>query len=91
VRTGWHLVGGSVALNPDTGHTSTMTLKSAATLAMIGTLLLTILVAVDFINAVLSVVRGLIPAMGLSSSLIYLFDSLTVTLFFWAFNGGQDG
>ena len=66
-----------------------MTLKNAAFLALIGTLLLTILLAVDFIDAVLGVVRGLIPAMALLRSLIYLLASLTVTVFFWVFRRGQ--
>src|ERR1035441_1308711 len=54
-----------LAPNTQTGHTSTMTLKNAAFLALIGTLLLTILLSADFINAVLAVVRGLIPGMAL--------------------------
>ena len=58
-----------------------MNLKNAASLALIGTLLLTILVAADFINVVLAVVRGLIPAMALLRSLVYLFASATVTAF----------
>jgi hypothetical protein len=66
-----------------------MTLKNAATLALIGTLLLTILVAADFIHTVSGVVRGLIPAMALLRSLIYLFASLTVTVFFYVFNRAQ--
>jgi hypothetical protein len=43
----------------------------------------------DFINAVLGVVRGLIPAMALLRSLVYLFASSTVTAFFWVFRRGQ--
>ena len=67
----------------------TMTLKNAANLAMIGMLLLTILVAADFIDAVLAVVRGLIPAMALLRSLVYIFASLTVTVFLYVFNRAQ--
>ena len=66
-----------------------MTLKNAAFLALIGTLLLTILLSADFINAVLAVVRGLIPGMALLRSLIYLFASLAVTVFFYVFNRAQ--
>jgi hypothetical protein len=54
-----------------------MTLKNAAFLALIGTLLLTITLAGDFINAVLGVVRGLVPAMAVLGSLVYLVASLT--------------
>jgi uncharacterized membrane protein len=63
-----------------------MTLKNAAFLALIGTLLLTITLAGDFINAVLGVVRGLVPAMAVLGSLVYLVASLTVTVFFYVFN-----
>jgi hypothetical protein len=66
-------------------HTSTMTLKTAATLALFGTLLLTVLLAIDFVNSVLAVSRGLIPAMTVLRSLIYAFESLTVSLFFYVF------
>ena len=41
-----------------------MTSKSAAFLAMIGMLLLTILLAADFIHTVLGVVRDVVPADG---------------------------
>ena len=66
-----------------------MTLKTAATLALIGTLLLTVLLAIDFVDSVLAVVRGLIPAMAVLRSLIYLVASLTVTVFFYVFNRAQ--
>jgi len=39
-----------VASTAGTIHTATMTLKNAATLALIGTLLLTVLLAMDFLN-----------------------------------------
>ena len=66
-----------------------MNLKSAALLALIGTLLLTILLAADFINTVLGVLRDVIPAMALLRSLVYLFASLSVTVFFYVFNRAQ--
>ena len=65
-----------------------MTTKSAALLAMIGMLLLTILLAADFINTVLGVVREIIPAMALLRSLVYLVAGLTVTVFFYVFQRG---
>jgi hypothetical protein len=76
----------TVAPASETGHTTTVTLKNAAFLALIGTLLLTITLAGDFINAVLGVVRGLVPAMAVLGSLVYFFASLTVTVFFYVFN-----
>ncbi len=76
--------------NADTGHTSTMTLKNVTTLALVGMLLLTILVAVDFIRTILGVLGGFVPAMALLRSLIYLVASLTVTVFFWVFARTQN-
>jgi hypothetical protein len=66
-----------------------MNLKSAAFLALVGMLLLTILSAADFVNIILGVVRGLIPAMAIVRSLVYLFASLCVTIFFWIFHRSQ--
>jgi len=44
-----------------------MTVKTAAFLALIGTLLLTVLLAIDFVDSVLAVTRGLIPAIDFSA------------------------
>ena len=73
----------------ETGHTATMTLNSAAFLAFVGTLLLTVVVAVDAFRNVSGVLGGFVPAMALLRSLIYLFASLTVTAFFWVFSRAQ--
>jgi hypothetical protein len=66
-----------------------MNLKNAALLALIGTLLLTVLLAADFIRTVSGILRDIIPAMALLRSLIHLLASLTVTLFFYVFNRAQ--
>ena len=66
-----------------------MSLKNAAFLALIGTFLLTILLAADFIKTVSGVLNDVIPAMVLIRSLVYLFSGLSVTLFFYAFNRAQ--
>jgi hypothetical protein len=66
-----------------------MTLKTASTLALIGTLLLTILLAIDFVDAVLAVARGLTPALSVLRSFIYLVASLTATFFFFIFSRAQ--
>lgn len=78
-----------VALIAGNVPTSTMTLKNAATLALVGTLPLTILLAADFLKTVSGVHRDLVPAMALLRSLIYLFASITVTAFFFVFNRTQ--
>jgi hypothetical protein len=66
-----------------------MNLKSAALLALIGTLVLTILLAVDLVNVILGVMRDLIPMLALFRSLVYFFASLSATVFFYYFNKSQ--
>ena len=63
-----------------------MNLRNAAFLAFIGTLLLTVLVAADFVNAVIGFLRNLVPAMAVLRSLIYVFATVCVTLFFYVFS-----
>jgi hypothetical protein len=70
-------------------HTPTMTLKNAAFLALVGTAILTILLVSDLIFDVLNVMRGLIPATTMLSSLIHAFAALTVTVFFYVFHKTQ--
>ena len=66
-----------------------MTLKSAALLALIGMLLLTILLAMDFIRTATGVLSDVIPAMALLRSLVYLIAGLCVTVFFYVFQSSQ--
>ncbi|HEX4593245.1 MAG TPA: hypothetical protein VH157_03170 [Bryobacteraceae bacterium] len=66
-----------------------MNLKSAALLALVGMILLSVLTIADFINVLLGVLRDLIPAMMLLRSIIYLLASLGVTVFLWAFHRSQ--
>jgi hypothetical protein len=63
-----------------------MTLKNAAFLALIGTILTTLLLVYNLIFSVLNVIRGLIPLDTLFSTLIYAFASLTVAVFFFVFH-----
>jgi hypothetical protein len=83
------LIGPWFGFTAETVHTATMTLKNAATLALIGTHVLTVLLAIDFVNSFLALARGLIPAMAVLRILIYLFASLTVTEFFYVFTRAQ--
>jgi len=62
-----------------------MSLKNAALLALIGTVLLTVLVLAHFITTILGVIRDLIPAMALLTSLVHLFASFSVLVFFYVF------
>jgi hypothetical protein len=66
-----------------------MTLKSAATLALIGTLLLTFVLAADFITTVSGVLSDVVPAIALLRSLIYLFASVSALVFFYVFSKAQ--
>ena len=62
-----------------------MTIKGAALLALIGMILLTLLVLAGFIRDITSVLDGLIPALRIVASLIYLIASVGVAVFFWVF------
>jgi hypothetical protein len=62
-----------------------MTVKGASLLALVGMLLLTIVMTWSFIRTIMAIVDGLLPALAFVSSLIYLFASLAVTVFFFVF------
>jgi sterol desaturase/sphingolipid hydroxylase (fatty acid hydroxylase superfamily) len=66
-----------------------MNLKSAAFLALIGTLLLSLLLALDFINTISGVAQGAIASTAQVRSLIYLLASLGVTVFFYSYHRSQ--
>jgi hypothetical protein len=70
-------------------HTPTMTPKNAALLALIGTILMTALLMWNFVFTLISVLRDLVPAVTLFSSVIYAFGSLTVAVFFYVFHRAQ--
>ncbi len=62
-----------------------MTLKTAAFLALVGMILLTIVAVVGFIINASGWVHGVVPAIRVLTSFIYVLASLGVTLFFWAY------
>jgi uncharacterized membrane protein len=66
-------------------YTSTMSLKNAALFALIGMMLLTVFLAVDFIDTILNVARGLVPAMKLPTAFVALLASVGLTVFFYVF------
>ena len=66
-----------------------MTLKSASILALLGSFLVTALVAVNFFNVIAGVFRGIIPAMAIVPCFIYLFAGIALTAFFWVFSRSQ--
>ena len=63
-----------------------MSLKSAAFLALIGTILVTILRLYDLISTITNVIGGLVPAIALLTSLVYAFASLSLAAFFFVFH-----
>jgi uncharacterized membrane protein YuzA (DUF378 family) len=66
-----------------------MNLKNAALLALVGTVMLTVLLIAGFIFDVLNVLRGLIPAARLLTSFIYAFAGLSAVVFLCAFHKAQ--
>ena len=62
-----------------------MNLKNAAFLALIGTILTTIVLVYNLVFAILNLMRGLIPMDALFPALIYAFASLTLAVFFYVF------
>ena len=70
-------------------HTPIMTLKNAALLALIGMVLMTALLVWNFVLTLLNVLRDLVPAVTLFSSLIYAFGAFSVMVFFFVFHKTQ--
>jgi hypothetical protein len=66
-----------------------MTLKSAALLALTGTILMTALLVWTLVLTFLNVLRDLVPAVTLFQSFIYAFGCFTVALFFYVFHRAQ--
>jgi hypothetical protein len=66
-----------------------MTLKGAAFLATIGTILLAALLLWNLISTILNVLRGLVAADLLLTSLIYTFAGVSVAVFFCVFHKKQ--
>ena len=70
-------------------HTPTMTLKNAALLALIGTILMTALLVWMFVFNLLNLLRGLVPAVTLFSLFIYAFGAFSVMVFFFVSHRAQ--
>jgi hypothetical protein len=81
----------SVSVAPDTTsvHTPTMTLKNAALLSLVGTMVMTVLLVWDFVSKVVYVLRGVEAPIVLFASFIYAFGCLTVMVFFFVFHRAQ--
>ena len=66
-----------------------MTLKNAALLALTGTILMTALLLWTFVSTLLNVLRDLVPAVTLFSSLICAFGCFSLAVFFYVFHRAQ--
>ncbi len=66
-----------------------MTLKSAALLALVGMMVMTILLVWNFVSTVLNVLRGVEAPVLLFSSFIYAFGAFSVMVFFFVFHRAQ--
>jgi hypothetical protein len=66
-----------------------MTLKNAALLALIGTIVMTVLLVWNFVSTVLNVLRGVEAPAVLFASFIYAFGCFTVMVFFFVFHRAQ--
>lgn len=64
---------------------STMTLKSAALFALVGMILQTVMLALDFFRDISAFTAGAISANTMLVSLVHLLVSLSVTVFFYVF------
>ena len=62
-----------------------MSVKSAALLAFVGTVLLALLTVWNLMVDLVSVIRGLIPAVRLLSQAVYAFGAVTLAWFFCVF------
>jgi hypothetical protein len=78
-----------VAANTRHVHTPTMTLKNAALLALIGTILMTAHLLWTFVFTFLNFLRGVVPAIMLFQSFVYAFGSFSVMVFFYVFHRAQ--
>jgi hypothetical protein len=66
-----------------------MTLKTAALVALIGTIMATVLLVATFILNFVNVLRGLVPPLMLFSQFIYAFVCFTLAVFFYVFHQAQ--
>ncbi len=66
-----------------------MTIRSAASLALFGAVLVTILLVVGFLSDLLNVLRGLVPALRLVASFIYAFAGVGAVVFLYVFRKAQ--
>jgi hypothetical protein len=70
-------------------HTPAMTLKTAALVALMGTILATVLLVCIFVFNFVNVLRGLAPPLMLFPWFVYAFACFSMTVFFYVFHRAQ--
>ena len=63
-----------------------MTLKNASLLALVGSIVVTVLLVWDLIMDIVKVGEGLVPAVILFPALIYAFGAVSIAVFFFVFH-----
>jgi hypothetical protein len=66
-----------------------MTMRSAASLALIGAVLVAIVLVVGFVLDLLNVLGGLVPVLRLVTSFIYAFAGVAAVVFLHVFRKAQ--
>jgi ribose/xylose/arabinose/galactoside ABC-type transport system permease subunit len=66
-----------------------MTLKNAALFARVGMVLLSVVLVVSFVNILLGVINGVVPAITLLTSFIHALAGVSVAVFFYVFHRAQ--
>ena len=66
-----------------------MTMRSAASLVLLGAVLVAIVLVVGFVLDLLLALQGLIPVVRLVISLIYAFAAVTAVVFLYVFRKSQ--
>ena len=66
-----------------------MTVQTAASMALIGAVLVTILLVVGFVFDLLNALRGLVPALRVVASFIYAFAAVGAVVFLCVFRKTQ--
>jgi hypothetical protein len=66
-----------------------MTLKTSALLALIGMIVLSILLAMGLLRDITGFMSGVVPMQEMLRSVIYVFASVSMVVFFYAFHKAQ--
>jgi hypothetical protein len=83
------MCGRRLTCQPSEPRLGRMTMRSAASLALLGAVLVTIVLVVGFILDLLNVLRGLVPALRLVTYFIYALAGVGAVVFLYIFRKAQ--